>query len=80
MELYHCNGKEFKVRRHHSESDYEHFLIDILRSMNPDYFIFPFKANIFASSEYGNKQADLVFINRDYTDWVVVELNFHNMR
>ena len=40
-----------------------------------------FKANIFASSEYGNKQADLVFINRDYTDWVVVEveLSHHSL-
>ena len=81
LEFYHCNGKEFQVRRHHSESDYESFLLEILRDMNPDYFIFPFKTNIFANSDYGNKQADLVFIHREYIDWVVVEveLSHHSL-
>ena len=64
----------FKVKRYHSESDYEAFLIPQMKNLFLDYHILPFKLNVFANSNYGNRQADLVMIHKEYRDWVVVEV------
>lgn len=73
MHFLHRNST-FKVKRFHSEADYEAFLIPQMKKMFFDYHILPFKPNVFADRNYGNRQADLVMIHKEYLDWIVVEV------
>ena len=81
MEYFHFRDHDFVVRRFHSESDYESFLIPHICKMLPDYHILPFKSGVFASHEYGTRRADLVFIHKEYKQWIVVEveLSHHSL-
>ena len=67
-------GSEFKPRKFHSESDYEAFLVPRLAELLPEYHILPFKLDVFADHNYGNRRADLVLIEKEYRNWIVVEV------
>ena len=81
MESFHFRNHDFIVRRYHSESDYEAFLVPKLCEMLPDYHILPFKTGVFSSHDYGVRRADLVFIHKEYKRWIVVEveLSHHSL-
>jgi len=81
MGTFHFGNNAFTIRRHHSEADYEAFLIPHLQRMLPEYHILPFRTGVFASHEYGVRRADLVFIHKEYLNWVVVEveLSHHSL-
>jgi hypothetical protein len=63
---------ELRAVAYYSESELENWILQHAKSIFPDHFAFPFKKDIF--SQTISKRPDLALIQRDFSAWVVVEV------
>ena len=65
---------ELRAVSYYSESDLERWIHHHAKSLFPHHFVFPFKKEVVSRMTADTKRPDLVLIRRDFSAWVVVEV------
>ncbi len=73
---------ELKVVSSYYESELENTILSHVETVFPNYVAIPYKKDIYASGVSQGRAPDLALINKDYSDWwiVEVELEGHDLK
>jgi hypothetical protein len=65
---------ELKAVGYYGESELEREIRQHLRSLFPDFFVFPFKKDVVSRSTAETNRPDLAMVRKDFTSWGVIEV------
>jgi len=65
---------ELKAVGYYGESELERVIRQHLRSLFPDFFVFPFKRDVVSKSTSDKNRPDLAMVRKDFCAWGVIEV------
>lgn len=65
---------ELKAVAYYGESDLERVIRDHVRSLFPDFYVFPYKRDVARRDASETKRPDLAMVRRDFSAWGVIEI------
>jgi hypothetical protein len=65
---------ELKTVGYYGESDLEREIRQHVRSLFPDFFVFPFKKKVVSKSTAEKYKPDLAMVRRDFSAWGIIEI------
>ena len=69
---------ELRAVGYYSEADLEDWILQHAKSIFPDHHVFPFKKDILGQTTPTTKRPDLALVRRDFSDWLVVEVEIES--